>query len=432
MQLDYYRSPCTQEPEPTAEQPTRRRKKPALIVFLILIAVFLAGLILIRVLAPEGPLFSWADLLPEGSFHFDFSAESFPEFSWGTEDDTSDPDPDSTDPDASADDHGGKISLPMAPTAPDVELILSPAGKEMTFQEIYTKVIPSIVSIEAYSDTAGNTGTGVIMTRDGYIITNHHVIADRTTCYVVLFDGREFEARLVGSDVESDLAVLKITAKGLIPAQFGSSEAVQVGDTVLAIGNPLGSELFGTMTEGIVSAIGRDVNVDGFTMSLIQTTAALNPGNSGGALINMAGQVVGITNMKMMSDYETIEGLGFAIPTVWAKEVIDLLLDQGRLTGRPTIGITCFALVDGAAAFYGRDSGIYIETVTAGSPADKAGLQPGDIILSANGQEILTLEDFTAVRDVVGVGGVMELVIWRQGETFETELTLAEQYEVHG
>ena len=184
------------------------------------------------------------------------------------------------------------------------------------------------------------------------------------------------------------------------------------------------------MTEGIVSAINRDVNVDGYTMSLIQTTAALNPGNSGGALINTAGQVVGITNMKMMSDYETIEGLGFAIPTVWAKEVVDELLDRGKIIGRPTIGIMCFALTDGSAAVYGRDRGIYVDTVTKNGPADQAGLQHGDIILTANGQEVTTLEEFTLVRDQVGVDGVMHLTVWRDGETFETDLVLVEQYEL--
>lgn len=423
MQTEYYHSPC---PQQSADRDTtkKRRKWPALVIFSTLIVLFFGGLVTLRIINPTGPLFSWETLIPqlEGSFDFEFPDGMLPEGSQDT-----------VPGEAPVQQPGSTVkpSLPLAPTAPDVELILSPPGEEMTFQDIYTKVIPSIVHIEVSGESGLSAGTGVIMTRDGYIVTNHHIIADRSKGLVVLSDGREFEARLVGSDVESDLAVLKITAKGLIPAQFGSSEHLRVGDTVVAIGNPLGSELFGTMTEGIVSAIDRDVTVDGYTMSLIQTTAALNPGNSGGALINTAGQVVGITNLKMMSDYETIEGLGFAIPTVWAKEVVDILLDQGKITGRPTIGITCFALFDGAAPYYGRDSGIYVESVVAGSPGDKAGLQPGDIILTANGQEVTTLDEFTAVRDVVGVGGVMELVVWRDGETFETELTLAEQYEVH-
>jgi len=424
MQLDYYQSPVTTE---YCETPVRKRRKwPVLVVFSALIALLLAALIVLRITSPEGRLFSWAQLFPEleASFRFEFPEGFLPE----DFQDEFDPFRDEVTPQTPVRDE--KLSLPSAAPAPDVELVLTPPAEDLSFQAIYTKVIPSIVSIEVYSTRSASTGTGVIMTEDGYIVTNHHVVDDHSEGYVVLSDGSEYEAKLVGSDVESDLAVLKIDARGLTPAEFGTSEPMQVGDTVLAIGNPLGSELFGTMTEGIVSAINRDVNVDGYTMSLIQTTAALNPGNSGGALINTAGQVVGITNMKMMSDYDTIEGLGFAIPTVWAKEVVDELLDQGKVTGRPTIGINCFALVDGSAAVYGRDSGIYVDSVTPGSPAQKAGLQHGDIILTANAQEVTTLDGFTLVRDQAGVGGVMHLTVWRGGETFETDLVLVEQYEL--
>ena len=428
MQLDYYRSPCPTECPPA--QPARKRRKwPALVLFAALLVLLVGAFVALRLTAPEGPLFSWEKLIPEleASFHFEFPEGFLPE----------DFQPDGggespgTIPTQTPEKGTDKYFLPAAETNPDVEMVLRPPGEQLSFQEIYNKVIPSIVSIEAYSDTSAATGTGVVLTKDGYIVTNHHIIDNHNQCRVVLSNGREYEAKLVGTDVESDLAVLKINALGLIPAEFGSSNHAQVGDTVLAIGNPLGSELFGTMTEGIVSAINRDINVDGYTMSLIQTTAALNPGNSGGALINTSGQVIGITNLKMMSNYETIEGLGFAIPSVWAKEVVDTLLDQGKITGRPTIGIMCFALVDGAAELYGRDSGIYVDSVTAGSPADKAGLQSGDIILTANGQEVLTLEDFTAIRDQVGVGGVMHLTVWRKGEIFETDMTLMDQYELN-
>ena len=428
MQLDYYRSPCSTECPPV--QPAKKRRKwPALVLFAALLVLLAGAFVALRLAAPEGPLFSWEKLIPEleASFHFEFPKEFLPE---GFLPDEGGDSPGET-PTQTPETEDNKHNLPSAETNSRVQMILCPPGEELSFQEIYTKVIPSIVSIEAYSDTAANTGTGVVLTKDGYIVTNYHIIEDRSEGWVVLPDGQRFEALLVGYDVESDLAVLKINARGLTPAEFGSSNHMQVGDTVLAIGNPLGSELFGTMTEGIISAINRDINVDGYTMSLIQTTAALNPGNSGGALINMAGQVIGITNLKMMSDYETIEGLGFAIPSVWAKEVVDILLDQGKITGRPTIGIMCFALVDGAAEIYGRDSGIYVDGVTAGSPADKAGLQAGDIILTANGQEVLTLEAFTLIRDQVGVGGVMHLTVWRKGETFETDMTLVEQHELN-
>lgn len=425
MQTEYYHSPCSHELPSDGVAFKRRHKWPALVIFSSLIAVFLVALIVIRVISPDGWLFSWEQLVPklEASFHFEIPEELLPE---EFRDEF-----DGFQADLPFSDTKVKYSLPRADLAPDVQMILHASREELSFQEIYNKTISSIVSIEVYGTYSSATGTGVILTEDGYIVTNHHIIENSTSGYVVLSDGSEYEAKLVGSDAESDLAVLKIDAQGLVAAEFGDSDRIQVGDTVLAIGNPLGSELFGTMTEGIVSAINRDVNVDGYHMSLLQTTAALNPGNSGGALINTAGQVIGITNMKMMSDYETIEGLGFAIPSVWTKEVVDALLDQGMITGRPTIGINCFALMPGAAEIYGRDSGIYIDSVTSNGPAEKAGLHPGDIIVSVNGQEVTTLDEFTLIRDEVGVGGVLELSVWRDGKFFETHLTLVEQYELH-
>ncbi len=450
MQLDYYRSPSPADtrahdapPGPgvppthtqTQTKRPRRRGRLVLALFLALIVLSMGGLIALRALDPDGWNFSLEQLYQkvegmESTFWF---MEEFP----------------SLDPEHSRDDHEGfapsyndeypestgsgssSITIPQAGLNSDVQMVLFPSrNKELSFQEIYKKVIPSIVSIQAYSDYSGSEGTGIILTADGYIVTNHHIIAGCAYADVVLSDGTIYEAKLVGSDVESDLAVLKIDAHGLTPAEFGNSDQLEVGDYVLAIGNPLGYELFGTMTDGIVSAINRDVNVDGYTMTLIQTTAALNPGNSGGALINMAGQVIGVTNMKMMSDYDTIEGLGFAIPTVWAKEVVDTLLAQGKITGRPTIGFTCFTVSEEYAPYYGH-VGVCIDEITPGSPADLAGVQPGDIVIEANGRTIATLEDLTEVRDEAGVGGIMELTVWRSGELVELSLTLVEQYELN-
>ena len=401
------------------------RKKPALIVFLILIGIFLIGLVVLRILSPSGWLFSWEELLPkvESSFHFEFPEEMLPEEFRDRFEDFQEvlPSPENT----------VKQSLPRTDPAPDVRMTLNEPGEILSFQEIYKKTIPSIVSIEVYGTRQSGTGTGVILTEDGYIITNHHIIENHTNGFVVLSDGSKYEAKLVGSDVQSDLAVLKIDASGLTPAEFGNSDLLQVGDPALAIGNPLGSDLFGTLTDGIVSAIGRDMTVDGYAMSLIQTTAALNPGNSGGALLNACGQVVGITNMKMMSDYETIEGLGFAIPSTSTRDVVNKLLAHGKIAGRPTIGIMCFAIPAETAEFYGCDHGIYIDGITPGGPAEKAGLRQGDIILTANGRDVTTLDEFTLVRDEAGVGGVLELTVWRNGEAFEANLTLVEQYELN-
>ncbi len=441
MQLDYYRSPCPENtqvcsdnpisdhipPPPPSEKkrPRRRRGRIVLAAFLVLILLAAGALITLHVLHPDNWKFSWTQLfqqIPGVDFSFGYSDEfDFP---------FDDSDLPSNDFIQQETDSTSAITIPRAALAPDVQMELSaPMEETLSFQEIYEKTIPSIVSIQAYSNYSSSEGTGVIMTADGYVITNHHIISGCSYAEVVLSDGSYYEAKLVGSDAESDLAVLKVDASGLTPAEFGISVSLRVGDDVLAIGNPLGSELFGTMTEGIVSAINRDVNVDGYTMTLIQTTAALNPGNSGGALINTSGQVIGITNMKMMSDYNTIEGLGFAIPTVWAKEVVDTLLAEGNITGRPTIGITCFTVSEEGAFYYGH-AGVCVETVTDGGPAAKAGVQPGDIIIEANGQTITSLEDLTAVRDKAGIGGVMELTIWRNRELVELSLTLVDQYEL--
>ena len=210
-----------------------------------------------------------------------------------------------------------ETTVERAPTGDGTTLTISPlpSGGAHSLQEIYRENIASIVSIRGSKGDGMSLGTGVVMSEDGYIITNSHVIEGCGAVDVVLQDERVFQALLVGQDAQSDLAVLKIDCAGLTPAQFGDSTLLEVGDAVAAIGNPLGEELRGTMTDGIISAINRDVNVDGYTMVLLQTTAALNSGNSGGALINDRGQVVGITNLKMRAYDNTVEGLGFAIPT---------------------------------------------------------------------------------------------------------------------
>ena len=210
----------------------------------------------------------------------------------------------------------------------------------------------------------------------------------------------------MGSDSTTDLAVLKIEAEGLTPAAFGDSEDMVVGDAVVAIGNPMGEELRGTMTDGILSAINRDMEVDGNPMTLLQTTAALNTGNSGGALVNDRGQVIGITNMKLVStdaDSNTLEGLGFAIPTATVKPVVDSLIQSGHVTGRPTLGVTVRGLYPSEKEARGVACGLLVDAVQAGSDAaDK--VQAGDILLTANGTELNTTDDLLAVRDALDVG----------------------------
>ena len=323
--------------------------------------------------------------------------------------------------------------LKRAPTGTGVTLaVAGPSDEVLTYQEIYDRNIAAVVSIRAYQTGGGSTGTGVVMTADGYIITNYHVIQGSYQVEVVLADDSVHQALLVGGDQTNDLAVLKIDAAGLTPAQFGDSDLLRVGDPALAIGNPLGEELRGTMTDGIISAINRDVNVDGYTMSLLQTTAALNNGNSGGALINRYGQVVGITNLKMQAYDGTVEGLGFAIPTATVKTVVDALIAHGQVENRPTIGITGYTVTEEMAESWDCPRGVLVQTVREGSDAQMQGILPGDIITEANGTAIATMEELQALRDGLSVGDTLALRLWRSGHWLERTVALVDQYTLDG
>lgn len=328
-----------------------------------------------------------------------------------------------------------ETTVERAPTGDGTTLTISPlpSGGAHSLQEIYRENIASIVSIRGSKGDGMSLGTGVVMSEDGYIITNSHVIEGCGAVDVVLQDERVFQALLVGQDAQSDLAVLKIDCAGLTPAQFGDSTLLEVGDTVAAIGNPLGEELRGTMTDGILSAINRDMEVDGNPMTLLQTTAALNTGNSGGALVNDRGQVIGITNMKLVStdaDSNTLEGLGFAIPTATVKPVVDSLIQSGHVTGRPTLGVTVRGLYPSEKEARGVACGLLVDAVQAGSDAaDK--VQAGDILLTANGTELNTTDDLLAVRDALDVGESILFQADREGACLEYSVRLVEQYELN-
>lgn len=328
-----------------------------------------------------------------------------------------------------------ETTVERAPTGDGTTLTISPlpSGGAHSLQEIYRENIASIVSIRGSKGDGMSLGTGVVMSEDGYIITNSHVIEGCGAVDVVLQDERVFQALLVGQDAQSDLAVLKIDCAGLTPAQFGDSTLLEVGDAVAAIGNPLGEELRGTMTDGILSAINRDMEVDGNPMTLLQTTAALNTGNSGGALVNDRGQVIGITNMKLVStdaDSNTLEGLGFAIPTATVKPVVDSLIQSGHVTGRPTLGVTVRGLYPSEKEARGVACGLLVDAVQAGSDAaDK--VQAGDILLTANGTELNTTDDLLAVRDALDVGESILFQADREGACLEYSVRLVEQYELN-
>ena len=312
----------------------------------------------------------------------------------------------------------------------------SPASAEnipqegaLSLQEIYERNYPSTASISCIL-TGGSTngGSGVVLTEDGYLVTNAHVVSGAASITVRLSDNREYDAALVGYDDVSDLAVLKIQASGLSAAQFGDSSALRVGDSVCAIGDPLGIEFRGTFTDGIISAINRDVVMDGRVMNLIQTNAALNSGSSGGPLINCYGQVVGINVMKIgtFTNAAGVEGLGFAIPSSTVKEVVEQLLSQGYVSGRPTLGIHGELLSTFYQHYYQLPAGLYVSSVDAGSPAERAGIGPGDILLYVDENPITTMDSLINVLSGHHIGDNVNTIVYRGGQQYNISMNLAE------
>ena len=332
---------------------------------------------------------------------------------------------------------------PAAVSAPNATMNLQaapkgidniPEGGGMSLQDIYTLNIPSVVSITCQGSRSASSGTGVVLSADGYIVTNAHVVENAHTYTVQLTDDRTFSARLVGCDDISDLAVLRIDCTDLTPAQFGDSSTLRVGDTVVAIGDPLGAAFRGTYTNGIVSAINRDVDMNGRTMTLIQTNAALNSGNSGGPLINCYGQVIGINTMKIgaFTDTAGVEGLGFAIPSTQVKEIVDQIISQGYVSGRPTLGISGETLSTFYQHYYRMPAGLYITEVDPGSDAARKGIQEGDMLLYLGDTRITGMEDLkTAVYDCQ-VGEVVEVIVYHKGQQYKLELTLSEDVPSYG
>lgn len=346
-----------------------------------------------------------------------FHSDPFEHYGWNTPPDD--------------EDTAEEITIPDWPTGQGGELsVLRTHGDSLTPQEVYKQVNPSVVTVMVDIDRARmSVGTGVIFTEDGYFVTNHHVVAGGRDCTVLLDTGRSCEARYVAGDAANDLAVLKIAPADLsdigtlTPAEFGDSDLLTVGDPVYAIGNPLGWELRGTLTDGIVSAINRDVEVDGRTMTLIQTNAALNSGNSGGPLINEYGQVVGINVIKMSSDYSTIEGLGFAIPSALTERMVNDLLKWGKIQPEPSIGVSVLleaeTLEDGSR-------GLEVKTVEPNSAADKANIKPGDYILKADNEPLETSQDLLRIRRRFYLGDELTLTVWHSGEITDRTLVFEE------
>ena len=318
------------------------------------------------------------------------------------------------------------LSICLEESPQSVENI--PQNTGLSLQEIYEKNIPSVASIICHSRNGSSTGTGVVLSKEGYVVTNAHVVDGAQSVTVQLTDDRTFQASLVGSDEITDLAVLYISADNLVPAVFGDSSALRVGDTVTAIGDPLGVEFRGSFTDGIISAINRDVAVDGRTMNLIQTNAALNSGNSGGPLINCYGQVIGINTMKIgvFTSESGVEGLGFAIPSATVKDIVDQIINQGYVSGRPTLGLTGETLSTFYQYYYRLPPGLYITKVDSSSYAAYYGVEEGDILLSIDDHRITDMDSLNSVLYNCQVGDVVTVVIYRGGQQYSLELTLTE------
>lgn len=317
----------------------------------------------------------------------------------------------------------------------------SSSGSSLTTEQVADLVSPSVVVITTeqvvYSQWSwygqnqveSGAGSGVIISSDGYILTCAHVV-DGASTITVTIDDKDYTATLVGEDTTSDIAVIKIDADGLTPATVGNSDSLKVGQSVMAVGNPLG-ELGGTVTGGMISALNRSVTIQGSssvnTMSLIQMDASVSPGNSGGGLFNMNGELVGIVNAKSSSS--DAEGLGFAIPINDAIKVAQELLENGYVTGRPYLGITYLAVTDAqTASQLGVNAyGVYVVEVVKGGPAEKAGLQAGDRIVSVDGTEIASKDDLGTLMQKHAAGDTLSITIAREGQMQTVNVTLGEK-----
>lgn len=330
--------------------------------------------------------------------------------------------------------------LPLEANTPNENSILN------LIPNIYKIVSPAVVEIDtstAYRTNTGieyvpkGSGSGFIISPEGYIVTNNHVIEGASKITVKLLDGRSAEAKLIGRDPRTDLAVIKINLPNLPVVKLGDSSKLQPGELAIAIGNPLGDSFAGTVTAGIISGLNRNLQSDYGPVKLIQTDAAINPGNSGGPLVNSKAEVIGITSVKLTSigpsiqdpfglfqgQSTPVEGMGFAIPINEAKPIIEQLIKHGYVE-RPMMGIGAQTITSQDAAQYNLPVGVYVVQVQAGSGAEKAGIQPGDVIIKVDGKQVKSFEDLQSVINSHKVGDVINVTIWRNGRTFTVPVKL--------
>ena len=305
----------------------------------------------------------------------------------------------------------------------------------MSDAEVYAANVNSVVSINTTGTSGYNffgqpvqtasAGSGFVLTKDGFIVTNYHVVKNADTVKVTMYNGDEYDAKYVGGDEDYDIAVIKVEATDLQPVTLGNSENLNVGDHVLAVGNPLG-ELTFSMSGGMVSCVNRAINVDGTPFNMIQTDASINPGNSGGPMFNQYGEVVGIVSAKYSSTgNESVEGLGFAIPINDVIAMIQDIMTNGYITNKPYLGITPMSMTEQMAAQYRYSvtSGVFVCSTEEGSAAEKAGLKLGDVITKVDDTEIKTVEDLNAAKKKYSAGDTSTLTVYRDGQTITVEIT---------
>ena len=322
---------------------------------------------------------------------------------------------------------------------PEVSTVNVTGGEKLTYTEIYNANVDSCVSINASATgynffmqpvKTASSGSGFIITEDGYIVTNYHVIKNSTDVEVTLDSGVTYTAQVVGGDESYDIAVLKVDPgeDKLQPVVLGTSSSLQVGNEIVAIGNPLG-ELTFSMSEGIVSCVNREINVDGTPFNMIQITAAINEGNSGGPLFNIYGEVVGIVSAKYSSSSSgnSVEGLGFAIPMDDVGSMIKDIMENGQVTTRPYLGISAY--YNSQPQVSGVSAGVYVESVEAGGPAEKAGLQAGDVITMIGSSIITNRDDISSLSKTYKAGDTVTITYVRDGQVATTELTFGSTTE---
>jgi len=334
------------------------------------------------------------------------------------------------------------------PISTQADPVASSSGQAMTPEQLYAANVDACVGITVsttmtnifgYTSTSAASGSGFVITADGYIVTNYHVIEDAVkdssvSITVSFHDGSSYPATLVGGEEDNDVAVLKIEATGLQAVTLGKSADVNVGDTVMAIGNPLG-ELTFSMSQGIVSCCDRAINVDGTPFNMIQVDASINPGNSGGPLMNLYGEVVGIVSAKYSSYSDTtVEGIGFAIPISDVQTIITDIMENGQVTDKAYMAIKAGSMTEQMAAQYNINvtQGVFVYAVEKGGAGEKAGLQLGDVITKLNDTEITSMSDLSMAKKGFKAGDTVTLTVWRGGQEITLSLTFDEQPQTTG